>query len=196
MHADPFQIIFLVGYLFYMFAIYGRSARRYRRERIATARSRPLDITLDMITFAGWQIIPLVYIFSAWLDFADYSLPDWAGWTGAIIFGGALTVLFQAYTTLGRNWSPKIDVLEGQSLVTDGIYRDIRHPIYTGMWLWAAATPLLLQNWIAGFAFLVTFTPLYFIRVPQEEKVLRDKFGKDYETYMLNTGRVIPRLRR
>ena len=194
LNSDIFQIIFLVGYLFYLFGIYGRSTRRYRKSQVAAMHSRPLDIMLDMVTFAGWQIIPLVYIFSPWLDFADYNLPPWAGWIGSLMFIGALTLLWRAYADLGSNWSPKIDVLVGQALVTRGVYKTIRHPIYAGMWLWAIATPLLLHNWIAGFAFLITFTPLYFIRVPQEEQVLLEKFGRDYGEYMLHTGRVIPRL--
>jgi len=70
-------------------------------------------------------------------------------------------------TDLGRNWSPKIDVIEGQKLVTDGVYRTLRHPIYAGMWLWGLAQPLLIHNWIAGFALLVTFTPLYLLRACQ-----------------------------
>ena len=35
-------------------------------------------------------------------------------------------------------------------LVTNGIYRRIRHPMYSAFWLWAIAQALLLPNWIAG----------------------------------------------
>ena len=75
------------------------------------------------------------------------------------------------------------------------MFRRIRHPIYAGMWLWASAQPLLLQNWIAGFAFLVLFTPLYLLRVPREEQMMLDHFGEDYRRYLARTGRVLPRLR-
>ena len=81
-------------------------------------------------------------------------------------------------------------------LVTDGIYSYIRHPIYAGLWLWAIAQPLLLQNWLAGFALLVLFTPLYFTRRPREEGLMLDYFGEEYRAYMGRTGRILPRLRR
>ncbi len=37
----------------------------------------------------AWQLfLPLVYIFTPWLSFADYHLPDWAGWLGVVILAG------------------------------------------------------------------------------------------------------------
>jgi protein-S-isoprenylcysteine O-methyltransferase Ste14 len=129
-----------------------------------------------MLTFVAWQVLPLVYIFTPWLAFAGYALPAWAGWLGAAVMAAALAVLWRAYHDLGKNWSPKLDVRAGQELVTDGIYGAIRHPIYAGLWLWALALPLLLHNWIAGFAIMVA------------------EFGEAYRAYMARTGRVRPRL--
>jgi protein-S-isoprenylcysteine O-methyltransferase Ste14 len=53
---------------------------------------------------------------------------------------------------------------------------------------------LLLQNWIAGWASLVLFLPVYLLRVPREEQMMLDEFAEEYRTYMNRTGRVIPRL--
>ena len=194
MLSNPFQLIFFIGDLIYLFGVYGPSARRFRKGRAARSQSRPLDITLDMLVFLAWHVLPWIYIFSTWLDFADYSLPAWAGWTGAAIFASALVLLWKAYRDLGQNWSPTIDIVEGQVLVTQGIYGKIRHPIYAGLWLWAVAQPLLLQNWIAGFAFPLCFLILYLVRMPREEKMLQDQFGQEYLDYMDKTGRIIPRL--
>ena len=156
--------------------------------------TRPLDIFFDMSTFIAWQVLPLIYVFSGWLRFADYRLPLWAGWVGAAVFLCTLLLLRGAYAALGANWSPKIDVREGQKLITEGIYRCIRHPIYTGMWLWVIAQPLLIQNWIAGWAMGLLFLPLYLTRVPREEAMMLEKFGEAYRDYMTRTGRLIPRL--
>ncbi len=194
MLSNPFQLLFIIGDLVYLFGVYGPSARHFRKGRAARSQSRPLDIALDMLVFLAWHVLPWIYIFSTWLDFADYSLPAWAGWIGVVIFAGALVLLWRAYHDLGHNWSPKIDIVEGQVLVTQGIYGKIRHPIYAGLWLWAVAQPLLLHNWIAGFAFPLCFLILYLVRMPREEKMLQDQFGQEYLDYIEKTGRIIPRL--
>jgi len=53
---------------------------------------------------------------------------------------------------------------------------------------------LLLGNWIAGWAFMVTFIPMYLVRVPQEEQMMLESFGEEYRQYMSRTGRMIPRI--
>lgn len=193
MPDNAFKVVFLVGLAVYLFGVYGPSMHRYRRMKLSALRSRPLDMLLDFSTYIFWQVLPLVYALSGWLDFANYNLPDTFGWLGAILFAGALVVLWRAYADLGRNWSPKLDIMEGQSLVTHGIYRHIRHPIYAGIWLWAVAHPLLLHNWIAGWGLILLFAPLYLIRVPREERMMLEHFGDEYRKYMIQTGRIFPR---
>jgi protein-S-isoprenylcysteine O-methyltransferase Ste14 len=66
--------------------------------------------------------------------------------------------------------------------------------MYASMWLWGVAQALLLQNWVAGWAGLVSFLPLYLLRVPREERMMLDEFGGEYRAYMDRTDRVVPRL--
>ncbi|MBM3173068.1 MAG: isoprenylcysteine carboxylmethyltransferase family protein, partial [Chloroflexi bacterium] len=79
-------------------------------------------------------------------------------------------------------------------LVSDGVYRYIRHPMYAAHMLWGIAQALLVWNWISGLASLVIFIPLYFLRVTREEKLMLEQFGDGYKSYMNRTGRIIPRL--
>jgi hypothetical protein len=44
--------------------------------------------------------------------------------------------------------------------------------MYASMWLWGIGQALVLQNWIAGWAGLVSFAPLYLLRVPREEQMM------------------------
>jgi protein-S-isoprenylcysteine O-methyltransferase Ste14 len=189
-----FEWIYLWTYAIYMFGIYGPSARRYRRVvQIEKPVSRPVDILLDMLAFAGWIIIPLVKMFSGWLDFADYTLPDWSGWLGVGILAAAMVIYWLAYTRLGKNWSPKIEISRQQELITDGIYGVIRHPIYFAMCLWCLGQPLLLHNWIAGFGLLAAFLPLIILRLPREEHMMIEHFGQAYRDYMKRVGGMLPR---
>jgi protein-S-isoprenylcysteine O-methyltransferase Ste14 len=199
MPDNTFKWIFLIGVIVEE-VIRAPHRRRQRREwkanRLADQRMRGSDFALDMIAFAGMEIIPLVYVFSGWPNFADYSLPDWTGWAGAAVYAVALWLLWRAHADLGRNWSPTLQIMEQHALVTQGVYRYIRHPIYAVIWLSGIAQALLLHNWIAGLARLVLFLPVYVVRVPREEQMMLDHFGEEYRWYMSQTGRVIPRFGR
>ena len=150
------------------------------------------------LMFVGMFFIPLVYTFTSQLDGADYRLPrearESAGGVGIIILAMAVWLFWRSHADLGRNWSPSLELREGHELVTEGVYRSVRHPMYASMWLWGVAQALLLQNWIAGWVSLVMFMPLYLLRVPREERMMLDEFGEEYRAYMNHTGRVIPRL--
>lgn len=152
-----------------------------------------LDTWLVYLPAFGFFIIPALYILTPFLAAADYTLPEWAGWAGAVLFAGALLLLWRSHADLGANFTPVAVVQEGQRLVTTGVYRYIRHPMYAAHFLWAFAQPLLLWNWIAGFALLITFIPLYYVRVPVEEGVLAGRFGEEYREYMERTGRIVPK---
>lgn len=191
-----FEIIFLVGLILYLFGVYGPNVKRYRQAKIADNRMRKQDFLMDMVVFLGWQVIPVIYVLTSWLDVANYSVSVWAGWIGVIFFGSALWLLWKSYADLGRNWSPTLQIQEKHALVTRGVYQYIRHPVYAALFLWGIAHPLLLWNWIAGFLLLVLFTPLYVIRVPREETMMLETFGEEYKTYMERTGKIIPQFKK
>lgn len=194
-----FNYLFLAGLIaeeIIRFPHRRRQRQAWRAKRLAETRTSPLDFALDMLAFVGMNIIPLIYILTPWLDFADYALPLWARWLGVPLMAGALWLLWRAHAGLGRNWSPTLQIIESHSLVTDGVYRHIRHPIYAAVWLMGLAQFLLLANWIAGPARLLLFLPVYLVRVPREEQMLLDHFGNEYRVYMDQTGAVIPRLTR
>jgi len=151
-----------------------------------------MDIIL--LSVAGLaMVLPFFFIFTPWLNFADYLLPAWLGWIGTAVFAGALLFLWRSHADLGRNWSAVLQIKQEQTLVTNGIYRHLRHPMYAAHMLWAIAQGLLLQNWLAGWAFLVVFVPLYLIRAPKEEKMMLEQFGEQYRQYITHTGGIIPR---
>jgi protein-S-isoprenylcysteine O-methyltransferase Ste14 len=144
---------------------------------------------------AAWNVYPaLDWHFYPWLEFADYHLPGWTGWTGAVVFGVAIWLFWRAHDDLGLNWSASLEIRENHSLVDNGVYRYVRHPMYAAFWLWGIAQVLLLHNWIYGLSYLVSFVPMYFRRIRQEEQMMIDTFGEQYQNYMTQTGRVIPKL--
>lgn len=195
MGDSVFKIIFVICFVTASL-IRAPYVRRSRREAVASDCTPRMERLLLAITFVGMQVIPFLYIVTGWLDFADYYLPPWIGFSGAAVFVYAVWLLRRSHVDLGSNFSPKLEVRPEHSLVTDGVYRRVRHPMYTAHLLWAVAQLLLFQNWIAGPAFLLTFIPLLLFRIPREEHMMRELFGDDYAAYMDRTGRLFPRLKR
>jgi protein-S-isoprenylcysteine O-methyltransferase Ste14 len=168
--------------------------RPYRRLEMAVDRTTTSDMILLALSGIG-MLVPLVYVFSSWLDFADYYLPDWTGWLGAVLFAVAIWLLWRSHLDLGRNWTPTLGFREDHELVTDGVFEHVRHPMYAAHILWGIAAALMLHNWIAGLTLPGVMVAVYLSRVSAEEQMMLEKFGEQYEAYMQRTGRLIPRLR-
>jgi protein-S-isoprenylcysteine O-methyltransferase Ste14 len=167
-------------------------ARRSRRERIVRSVRGPRERILLLVSFTGLGILPFLYIATAIPHFAGYRFQAAQAWLG-LLFAIMALIMFQlTHRALGRNWSIRLDVRENHELITDGIYRKVRHPMYSAFWLWAVAQALLLPNWFAGFAGIVGFGILFFGRVGREERIMLETFGDRYRKYMARTYRVLP----
>jgi len=165
-----------------------------KKEKMTEQRVSSQEKLLLILLLLGMFIVPLIYSASTWLDFANYVLPTWAGWIGAVLIVLALIVFWRAHVDLKTNWSPSLEIREKHELITHGIYGYIRHPMYASQWLWVIAQPLLLQNWLAGWLNLVVFIFFYSLRVRAEEKMMIDTFGEQYREYMKKVGAVFPNL--
>lgn len=188
---NTFEVVFLLGFVAgsLIRIVYTAKRRGIRAEKKC---SSVLDIILISAAGIGMDL-PFLYLFTPWLDFANYNLPGPSGWAGTAVLAGALFMLWKSHADLGRNWSATLQILARHSLVTTGVYRYIRHPMYTAHLLWAIAQGLLLSNWLAGWAFLVLSIPLYVVRIPKEEQMMVEHFGEEYRAYRSRTGRLIPR---
>jgi protein-S-isoprenylcysteine O-methyltransferase Ste14 len=170
-----------------------RNSRDRRAGKISASKVQGLEAFLMTISFFTLYLFPLLYIFTPWLSFADYTLPDWLGFVGMGLALAAVLMIWRAQVDLGENWSPSLEIVQNQRLVTGGIYRYLRHPIYMAMWLFTIAQAFLLHNWLAGLGGLLTFLPIYLMRVPREEKMMLDQFGEEYRVYMARTRRFFPK---
>jgi protein-S-isoprenylcysteine O-methyltransferase Ste14 len=194
MEQSIFKIVFVIGFVM-VFSIRLSHSLRGRSNRVVVNRNPVRERILLALLSVGVGVLPLDYIVTPWLSFADYRLPAWAGWIGAAIYAAGLWLLWRAHADLGRNWSHTLELRQGHQLVTSGIYGNIRHPMYAFGWLLGIAQALLLWNWVVALVGLASFALLYFLRVPREEQMMLDQFGEEYQNYMKRTGRVIPRLK-
>lgn len=140
-----------------------------------------------------WAIPTAMYILTDWLDFAQIHLPAWFRWIGSLIlFSGALLFTW-AHRSLDRNWTPRVELRPGHSLVTDGPYRWIRHPMYLSFMLISLGELLLSANWFVGLVFVPSLL-IFALRVKREEELLSTEFGDSYRRYQLSTGRLLPKI--
>ena len=166
--------------------------RRSRRTPIARSSRGPREITLLLISLMGLGIIPLFYIATGLPQFAAYAFRPVQASAGIVVALAALAMFHLTHKALGRNWSVTLEVRQNHTLVTDGVYRYVRHPMYTAFWLWAVAQALLLPNFVAGLSGLVGFGTLYLFRIAKEERLMIEAFGDVYQDYMARTTRLIP----
>lgn len=188
-----FEISFMVFWIC-MFIIRYPFARRNKSNRIQIDQKTSQEKWLLGFTALGMMLLPVIYVASPWLDFANYELPDLWGVIGLILLSPASILFYRSHNDLGRNWSATLEIREEHTLISSGIYKHIRHPMYTAIWLWVICQALLLQNYLAGLCGIISFGLLYFLRVSKEEQMMEIQFGNQYVTYKKNTKRLIPKL--
>src|SRR5438270_7091896 len=188
MRMQAWNLVYLVGLVVYI-GIRGVFGGRTKRNEKVLSRVDRADRALVALVFVGSIVLPAQYLFTPWLRFADYRLPAFVPWCGAVIMVIALWLFWRAHVDLGLNWSITLEMRKDHQLIVHGVYRRIRHPMYAAIFLFAVAQGLLLQNWLAGWGGVVCFAALYWFRVGREEKMMREFFGEPYRDYMKRTGR-------
>lgn len=195
MAYSTFNIIYPAGML--IASVIRKSyAWKYRKIKIKEGKRSAIDISLIFFSSLG-LILPLVFIFSSVLDFADYKRPEpiGRGGAGTAVYCAFIWLLWRSHSDIGKNWTMVLGIRENHILVRSGVFKYIRHPMYAAHWLWAIAQAMLLENRIAGFSFLVSLVPPCFYRMRKEEELLINEFGNEYREYMDKTGRILPLFR-
>ncbi len=106
-----------------------------------------------------------------------------------LLLGVSLVII--ARLTLRKFYSETVQNRKDQQLITCGIYRFIRHPIYLGTLLFAFSAPIIVRS-ILGFLIMLLLVPMIIRRIRLEEKLLTEKFGQHYMEYARKTKRFIP----
>jgi protein-S-isoprenylcysteine O-methyltransferase Ste14 len=185
--------VFLVG-LVVQCAIRRHFVQLTKSETKAVRRFDRMEKILLTAMFPPVLVLPLLYCFTPFISFADYHLAPFIRWSGAAVMVLSLWLFWRSHVDLGKNWSVSLELREHHQLVSHGVYRWIRHPMYASIWLWGVAQGMMLANWFAGWSVIPAFAAMYFLRVPREERLMCEQFGDNYREYARRTGRLIPRL--
>ncbi len=166
--------------------------RQAKKSGVTASKRDSRELILLGISLSGLGLIPIIYVFTGFPAFANRAFIPAMAWAGIVPGLASLWLFWRTHKELGRNWSVSLELRPRHELIADGVYRYVRHPMYSAFFLWAVAQFLLLPNWVAGLSGIVGFGTLYCFRVGREEQLMLEAFGDQYRDYMQRTARIIP----
>lgn len=110
---------------------------------------------------------------------------------GALIAVASTTLLLWSRWVLGVMWASVPMVHDHHELRTEGPYRIVRHPIYTGL-LGLIFGGMLACGFGVWIVILAVAVPWLLRRVRIEDGMMADRFGASYEAYRARVPALIP----
>lgn len=186
--AIPWILFFVVwtGSIIYE-AITGNVKRVEKREPIMVLLFTRFFLYIPIILVFANQAFQVHYPFG--LRF----LPEVSSvlYVGFVI--SMVGILFSIWgrMALGSNWSADAVLKSGQTLIRNGPYALVRHPIYSGITLGMIGSAIALGN-VGGLLAVILILIFSFLRITYEESMMNEKFGDEWKKYAKRVKRFIP----
>lgn len=193
--VKPIALFTLGGVILCWFVFAGIFLLRKRPPREAEARRDRLSLLGIALQMCGYFLVwfqPPGRPFLPPVDVLSGSIGIVFAVLTIALAAASAWLIASAVRTLGKQWAVAARLVEGHKLITEGPYRYLRNPIYTGMFGMLIATGLAMEHWIALIVAIVLFAIGMVIRVRSEEKLLRDAFGQEFEDYARRVPAVLP----
>lgn len=170
-----------------------RAPHGQRSRAVKVARSRRGALETALLMLAGLAFfVPLIWVVAPVLAFADYPLRPTPLFAGSAWLALGLWLFARSHADLGTNWSISLEVRQSHQLVTHGVYRHVRHPMYLALLVYSVGQVLVVPNWVIGPSYSVAMVLLCAFRLGAEERMMLEEFGVGYEAYMRRTKRLVP----
>jgi protein-S-isoprenylcysteine O-methyltransferase Ste14 len=149
----------------------------------------------------AWIVLPYLALMRTQ---APLALPEFArahAYYAALRWGAAIVAMLCLYATvkcwarMGKDWRMDVSKAQPTVLITDGLFRHIRHPIYAFSMLLMLCTALIVPT-APMLAVALTHLVLMNLKARNEERHLLAAHGDVYARYVARTGRFLPRLPR
>ena len=185
-----FLLIIIVGRVFFQFVITGNSGIRS-----GTKLKTKKEMYISFLMFGVVGVQALI----AWLISSSRLQPQIEFGLLGTSFGLILCIsgiLFSSYAqfAMGKEWRIGVDPDEETQLVTTGIYKTVRNPIYTGCIVHGTGLILLAPHILLLITGIVGFFAIHTYVKEIEEPYLISLHGEKYQQYMSQTGSFFPRL--
>jgi protein-S-isoprenylcysteine O-methyltransferase Ste14 len=174
-----------------LIAIRAPHGHRNRSVKVAASYKTRLETGLLVLAWIGF-FVPLIWVGSPVFSFAEFPLRTGPLVAGMMCLVIGLWLFYRSHADLGTNWSITLEVHEQHRLITEGVYRRIRHPMYLALAVYSVGQALVIPNWVAGPSNLIAFATLFALRVRAEERMMIECFGAEYAAYSARTNRLIP----
>ncbi len=180
--------------LFYFYAVYALwlavevFINRGLRRSGSDAKGKDRRSTAVIWTAVG-VLIPLAVIGCFYLP---GSLPPFVAGIGLAVLIAGLVLRVAAVVTLGRYFTGTLTIRQDHRLKTDGLYKRVRHPSYTGLLLCIWGFALSWAHWLPLVLVGLPLTALVLRRIAIEEAMLEAAFGDVYRAYRTRSWKLVP----
>lgn len=170
-----------------------RKADRDSGEKLSrSADGTPMMMFIRIFGLVLW-LSPLVYLINpAWMAWSKIGLSEWTRWFGVGLGLLCVAGIYWLFSSIGSGITPVSATRKEHKLSTNGIYRWVRHPLYSIGSTFIVSFGLIADIWLIILFGILAFIAMA-IRTPKEESNLIEKFGDEYREYMKRTGRFLPK---
>lgn len=100
MRVQPWNLVFLSGFVVYVWTR-GVFKQRTKNNKMTVQRVDAVEKILMALVIPGGLLLPVLYLLTPWLAFADYHLPAFAPWCGTVVMVSALWLFYRSHADLG-----------------------------------------------------------------------------------------------
>jgi protein-S-isoprenylcysteine O-methyltransferase Ste14 len=122
----------------------------------------------------------------------EIPVPDPLRWLGVALVVAGVAFSLWSIATLGRHYDLVLEIHQDHELVHRGPYALVRHPVYSGLGLHFAGACLATGNVLLIAGTLLVSYPAFYLRARAEERLLRDRFGAEYDKYAREVPMLVP----
>ncbi len=193
---EYYLLFFVIAYFLITFIL---PTRRVWRRTGVNPFVVPNDDSAQGFTGKVFRILTVMTLVAVGInafipDWNQYLLPVWyferesLRWLGWLILHASLLLIVIAQSQMKESWRIGIDEKNRTELISSGIFRFSRNPIFLGMRLTMGGLVLVLPNALTVVAYALTWTVLQ-IQVRMEEAFLTKMHGETYQNYLRTTPR-------
>ena len=197
---NVFDYLVITSLVIFYILFIGRTVLLYKNGIkvwvVGTSTKRLFEIILENLLF------PVLILWSAFVIITalGINLPQivsvylinvfWLKYVGLLFCYGGLIIFLSALISFGKAWRIGIDPQNSNELITGGIFKYTRNPVFLFMDIYFTGITLIYPNIVF---IVVTFCMLIGIhlQIIREEQFLINKFGEKYLEYKKQTRRYI-----
>ena len=170
-----------------------RKADKDTGEKLSRKADGSVMMTFIKIGGLILWLSPFVYLINPnWMAWSKIGLSESVRWAGVVLGIFCVLGIYWLFSSIGSGITPTSGTRTEHKLVTHGIYRWVRHPLYGIGSSFIISFGMMADNWFIAALGMLAFIGMA-IRTPKEEANLIEKFGDEYRDYMKRTGRFLPK---